>query len=545
MKTSTKVLLIVTGVILGICMILGGIYLLGGWKLTVTLKGEETMQVSYGSSYQEPGADGVLTGLGFVHIPVSVETDPSDLNESVTGDYTIRYYSEVLGITGMARRTVQIVDDTPPEITLNHIPDYYTRPGAAYEEEGYTATDNYDGDLTEQVQHKEENGVVTYTVTDSAGNSATVEREIVYDDREPPVITLEGDNPLTVEKGTDPQDPGYTATDDVDGDVTASVTVKQEDGVLNYSVTDAHGNTGTAQRSLVYVDTTPPEITLNGLGEMTIQSGDSYQDPGYTATDAGDGDLTDQVTTEGGVDPGTPGDYTITYSATDSAGNTGTAQRLVHVKKPAADPGNKVIYLTFDDGPGPYTQQLLDVLAKYNVKATFFVTNSNSKYQDMIAAEYNAGHSIGIHTYCHDYNKIYASEDAYFADLQQMQDVIVAQTGESANIIRFPGGSSNTVSDITPGLMTILTQEVQNKGYQYFDWNVSSGDAGETTSTEQVVENVISGIQKHNVSIVLQHDIKSFSVDAVEEIIQWGLDNGYTFLPLHYDSPAAHHHINN
>lgn len=163
----------------------------------------------------------------------------------------------------------------------------------------------------------------------------------------------------------------------------------------------------------------------------------------------------------------------------------------------------------------------------------------------MIAAEYNAGHSIGIHTYCHDYNKIYASEDAYFSDLQQMQDVIVAQTGESANIIRFPGGSSNTVSDITPGLMTILTQEVQNKGYQYFDWNVSSGDAGETTSTEQVVENVISGIQNHNVSIVLQHDIKSFSVDAVDEIIQWGLDNGYTFLPLHYDSPAAHHHINN
>ena len=216
----------------------------------------------------------------------------------------------------------------------------------------------------------------------------------------------------------------------------------------------------------------------------------------------------------------------------------------MHVKKPV-DPGNKVVYLTFDDGPGPYTQQLLDVLAKYNVKATFFVTNSNSKYQDMIAKEYAAGHAIGIHTYCHDYNKIYASEEAYFEDLEAMQDVIVAQTGKETSLLRFPGGSSNTVSNITPGLMTTLTQEVQNRGYQYFDWNVSSGDAGETTDTDQVAENVIAGIQKHNVSVVLQHDIKAFSVDAVEKIIQWGLNNGYTFLPLNYDSPPAHHHINN
>ncbi len=170
----------------------------------------------------------------------------------------------------------------------------------------------------------------------------------------------------------------------------------------------------------------------------------------------------------------------------------------MHVKKPAEDPGDKVVYLTFDDGPGAYTQQLLDVLDKYNVKATFFVTNASPKYQDMIAKEYAAGHSIGIHTYSHDYNKIYASEEAYFEDLEAMQDVIVKQTGETTNIIRFPGGSSNTVSDITPGLMTTLTQEVQNRGYQYFDWNVASGDAGETTDTETVVSNVISGIKQHN-----------------------------------------------
>lgn len=467
-----KPLMIVSTVLLVLCLLAAGIYLFGGWKITVTPRGDQNMQVGYGETYTDSGADAVLTGLHFIKVNVPVQAEGDTIETDALEAHTVHYSADVLGFHGEADRTVDVVDDTPPEITLTTDPDAYTLPGHPYEEEGYTATDNYDGDLTDQV------------------------------------------------------------------------TSEEKDGVVYYSVTDSYGNTATAQRALVYVDTTPPVITLSGNSEMTIQSGDNFSDPGYTAQDAGDGDVTASVTTSGTVDSGAPGDYTITYSVTDSAGNTGTAQRLVHVKKPV-DPGNKVVYLTFDDGPGPYTQQLLDVLAKYNVKATFFVTNSNSKYQDMIAKEYAAGHAIGIHTYCHDYNKIYASEEAYFEDLEAMQDVIVAQTGKETSLLRFPGGSSNTVSNITPGLMTTLTQEVQNRGYQYFDWNVSSGDAGETTDTDQVAENVIAGIKKHNVSVVLQHDIKSFSVDAVEKIIQWGLDNGYTFLPLNYDSPPAHHHINN
>lgn len=540
-----KPLIVISTVILVLCLLIAGVYFFGGWKITVVPRGEANMQVAYGESYTDAGADAWLTGLYFIKTAVPVQADRTDIDTDTLTTYTIHYSAALLGFQGKAERTVQVIDDTPPEITLKTDPDAYTLPGHPYEEEGYTATDNYDGDITDQVTSEEKDGIVYYSVTDSSGNTATAERKIVYDDRTPPVITLAGDNPLTVEKGTEVQDPGYTAIDDCDGDITDQVTVTQNGDVIDYTATDAHGNTATVQRTLNYVDTTPPVITLSGNGEMTIQSGENFTDPGYSAQDTGDGDLTGSVTTSGCVDPGTPGDYTITYSVTDSAGNTGTAQRLVHVKQPPENPGDKVVYLTFDDGPGPYTQQLLDVLAKYNVKATFFVTNSNSKYQDMIYQEYAAGHAIGIHTYCHDYNKIYASEDAYFEDLEAMQAVIVAQTGESTNIIRFPGGSSNTVSNITPGLMTKLTQEVQNRGYQYFDWNVSSGDAGETTSTDQVAENVIAGIQKHNVSVVLQHDIKDFSVDAVEKIIQWGLDNGYTFLPLNYNSPPAHHHINN
>ena len=217
---------------------------------------------------------------------------------------------------------------------------------------------------------------------------------------------------------------------------------------------------------------------------------------------------------------------------------------VVPVPQPdKVDPGDKIIYLTFDDGPGPYTEQLLDVLDAYNVKATFFVVDT--AYSDLIAEEFARGHSIGIHTATHNYDLIYSSEEAYFADLQHMQDLIVELTGQRTTLVRFPGGSSNTVSKFNPGIMTTLAADLTDMGYQYFDWNVSSGDAGETTSTQKVFENVINGVQWQNVSIVLQHDIKDFSVDAVEKIILWGLNNGYTFLPLDSTSPTSHHRIAN
>ena len=293
-------------------------------------------------------------------------------------------------------------------------------------------------------------------------------------------------------------------------------------------------------------ETSPdPVITLSGEADMTIESEEHFIDPGCTAVDAQGSDLTSSVTTESNVDQNTPGNYTVTYSVTDRNGRTATATRNVHVTQRPADPTEKVIYLTFDDGPSEYTQKLLDVLDKYDVKVTFFVTNAAPDYQDMIAKEYEAGHSIAIHTYTHDYDTVYASEEAYFDDLNKMQDVIVKQTGVKTHMLRFPGGSSNTVSDICPGLMTLLTEEVQNMGFQYYDWNVSSGDAGLTTDTSVVYENVISGIQDYDASVVLQHDSKGYSVDAVEDIIKWGLENGYTFLPLHLNSPAAHHPVNN
>jgi peptidoglycan/xylan/chitin deacetylase (PgdA/CDA1 family) len=203
-----------------------------------------------------------------------------------------------------------------------------------------------------------------------------------------------------------------------------------------------------------------------------------------------------------------------------------------------------VIYLTFDDGPSEFTPQLLKVLEKYNVKATFFVVGTMSlEYLDEIAA---GGHTIGIHSDTHDYESIYSSDEAFLKDMQTLREKIHDRTGIYTNILRFPGGSSNTISKrLCKGIMTRLTQTLTAQGYRIFDWNVDSKDAGGATTTEEVVENVINGIKKRPVSVVLQHDIRKFSVDAVEQIIIWGLDNGYTFLPLDETSPICQHTLAN
>ena len=188
------------------------------------------------------------------------------------------------------------------------------------------------------------------------------------------------------------------------------------------------------------------------------------------------------------------------------------------------------------------------MLARYNVKATFFVTALNSDYEDMIGRAYNEGHSIAVHTYSHDYRKIYASEKAFFDDFNAMEDVIYRQTGQYTKLCRFPGGSSNTVSQFNPGIMSRLVNIMNDMGYKYFDWNVDSDDAGVTKWTDGVYSNVVQGCRDtygYGYSLVLQHDVKDYSVAAIESIINWGLNNGYTFAALDMTSPAAHHGLYN
>lgn len=205
----------------------------------------------------------------------------------------------------------------------------------------------------------------------------------------------------------------------------------------------------------------------------------------------------------------------------------------------------KIVYLTLDDGPSDNTQAVLDILDKYNAKATFFVTGEMPEYKDMIKAAYDKGHTIGMHTYSHDYAKVYASVDAYFQDLDQIGQMVQEEIGYVPCFIRFPGGSSNTVSKkYTAGIMSTLVQEVQNRGYQYYDWNGSSGD-GSVRTTEELVAQATS-FDSNNI-ILLCHDShgKQTTVEALPQIIEHYQSLGYTFKALDRDSFVAHHGVNN
>ena len=449
--------------------------LIDGRHALVLLNGPEEMSVEFGAEYVDPGARAVSDGrvFGQSKRPLALSADRT-VDTTRLGDTVLTYTASVLGRPSSAQRIVHVVDTTPPVITLTES-DALTSWFAGFEEPGYHAEDNVDGDLTSHVQRAELRDRVIYSVVDASGNEASVERPI------------------------------------------------------RYSVST-------------------PSISLDGGSEVTIPAAMVYQDPGYQAMDSLGNDLTEYVTVSGEVVPYIAGRYELRYTIANDQGDTAMARRRITVEPVAMPetvmPDTPTIYLTFDDGPGPYTEALLNLLHRYGVKATFFVTDQFPAYEDMIGQAYREGHSIGIHSLTHQWN-IYDSEAAYFEDFMAMEEIVCRQTGSYTKLFRFPGGSSNTVSRTNPGIMSRLTKYMTDMGYVYFDWNVSSGDAGGTTWTSEVTDNVCSGCVGKTASVVLQHDIKDFSVAAVEQIILWGQRNGYQFAALDETSYTAHHRVNN
>lgn len=214
---------------------------------------------------------------------------------------------------------------------------------------------------------------------------------------------------------------------------------------------------------------------------------------------------------------------------------------------PVPNNTEKVCYLTFDDGPSNNTLKILEILKRYGIKATFFVINTDKiEYLKNIQAD---GHTIGLHSASHVYSQIYANPEAYFNDLQKISDIVESYTGIKSNVIRFPGGGSNTASKkYYPGLMTYLAQETANRGYAYFDWNVSSEDASAgLVSYTKIRNSVLNGAKNKNNICVLMHDAagKTTTVDALPSIIDGLIQQGYSFQPLTHDSPGFKHSINN
>lgn len=361
-------------------------------------------------------------------------------------------------------------------------------------------------------------------------------------DLEAPKIVLEGKDIEYYCPNGKYQEKGFNAYDNVDLDITDKVKIKHEKDNITYEVEDSSGNRTKIIRKLREEDVEAPSISLNGDDNVFISLNESYNDTGVLVTDNCEGDLSSKVKVTNEVDTTKIGDYKVIYEVEDSSNNKSKIERNIKVREPLKA---NTIYLTFDDGPRDgTTDKILDILKEKDVKATFFVTNNGSDL--LIKRIVTEGHSIGIHTASHKYDIIYASVENYFNDLELVQKRIYDNTGVATKLIRFPGGSSNTISKkYSEGIMSTLTRETLDKGYQYYDWNIDSGDSSFATNSHKLYNSVINSLSHDKYNVILMHDTKTYTRDALSKIIDYAKSEGYSFDVLDINKMPLRQKVNN
>lgn len=201
----------------------------------------------------------------------------------------------------------------------------------------------------------------------------------------------------------------------------------------------------------------------------------------------------------------------------------------------------KRVYLTFDDGPSIYTGQILDILKANDVKATFFVIGKDENYYDYYRRIVDEGHTLGMHSYTHQYQKLYASEESFAAEIEELQSLLADVTGVESHVFRFPGGSSNDVSQLPiENYIAYLNEHNIN----YYDWNALSGDAvNASLSPEQLVNNIMKDVRENKDSIVLMHDLQNVhaTVESLQMLIDTLKSEGYEILPIDENAPLIQH----
>ncbi|MFA1014265.1 polysaccharide deacetylase family protein [Dubosiella newyorkensis] len=385
-----------------------------------------------------------------------------------------------------------------------------------------------------------------YPITYTYGNEK-INAIVNVKDQKPPVLTLQeakvdmkdkGDPKLIIKEVKD--------ASEVTFDFKYDKKTFDERGKhkIEVTATDEDGNTTTETGTLIREEDSKAPTLVDPDQKITIKQGEELDLSAIKVKDDFDPEPT--VTMDEEFDSEEAGKQTITIKVSDRSGNEKEYEQIVNVKEDPAY-GKKVVYLTFDDGPSENTAKILDILDKYNAKATFFVTGNHPEYNKYMKRAAKEGHTIGLHTYTHNYSQLYSSEEAYFDDLQQISDMVEDVTGKKSKVIRFPGGSSNMISaNYVDGLMTTLTQKVQEQGYQYFDWNVDSTDAsGNRVPVSQLVENATASDDQYINILMHDTDAKDTTVEALPEIIKYYKDKGYVFLGLDTDSYAPHHNVVN
>jgi peptidoglycan/xylan/chitin deacetylase (PgdA/CDA1 family) len=271
------------------------------------------------------------------------------------------------------------------------------------------------------------------------------------------------------------------------------------------------------------------QLTSGRVLSEEALGGQPAQNADVSRSDAQPGQRTEA---DAGSEAGNPAEESPEGTGTEAAEST------------PEEPDNlRRVYLTFDDGPSIYTDQILDILAEADVKATFFVVGrtdetSLAAYKRIV----EEGHTLGMHSYSHKYNEIYASEEAFAEDFEKLRSYLEEVTGVSPQFYRFPGGSSNTVSRTDMG---VFAKYLREQGVTYFDWNISSGDAsGGTLSASTIHRNALSGVADKKTAVILFHDAgdKYSTVRALPDVIKdlQAMENT-VILPITEDTVPIQH----
>jgi hypothetical protein len=304
----------------------------------ITLNGNEHMDVLLNSTFDDPGA--TATDNSGENITVEVN---GTVNSRVAGDYTLTYIAvDSSGNRATKTRSVSIILGQAPNLTVDEN-NITIEVGSTFTPPNATATDAEEGNISDRIQISSDvnaskigHYTITYSVTDAQGNSVSKIVNVNVVDTTPPVITLNGSEHLNILLDSNFTDPGAIATDNSGENITVEVngtvdTSVEGDYTLTYIAVDSSGNRATKTRSVNVGLGNVPVITLNGPAEMTLFVGDEYQEPGATATDVEDGNLTASIVIEGSVNTNTIGNYIISYKVTDSHGNQATKSRTVHI----------------------------------------------------------------------------------------------------------------------------------------------------------------------------------------------------------------------
>lgn len=246
-----------------------------------------------------------------------------------------------------------------------------------------------------------------------------------------------------------------------------------------------------------------------------------------------DGNSLEAATEENGepsIDASGKGDVSEELSENDEVTETSSKKKI-----------KKRIYLTFDDGPSEYTGQILDILAANDVKATFFVIGKDERYYDYYRRIVNEGHTLGMHSYTHEYQKLYESTESFGNEIEELNGLLKEVTGTESHIFRFPGGSSNNVSKLP---IENYIEYLNEHGINYYDWNALSGDAvNASLSPEQLVNNIMKDVRNNRDSVVLMHDLVTAhgTVESLQMLIDTLKSEGYEILPIDENTPLIQH----